>query len=832
MSTTGMQSAARHSALAVAKLTLFAFALVGAGALMGLSLAPAAPLAASVLGNLDGAFDFPPLPDDLGDPWQRSVVYDREGNELAVLRDENRMVVDIDEVPLHVQNAVLATEDAEFRTHEGVNWRAIGRAAFSNLTAGEITGGGSTITQQLVKQLVLSNEQTLDRKVQEAVYAMQLEQRMSKDQILGAYLNEAYFGNRVYGIAAASEFYWGKDVGKLTVDEAAMLAGVLRAPAKNDPIDHPDRALARRNIVLGQMARAGFVTESLARDAQRRPLDLDITPLPEPTYPFFVDYVRELLLQDPALGPDRDSRERFLRRGGLEIHTTLHSGLQEVAGEVIEEVLSGEDDPMGVLVAIDPRTGEVLSMGVGPEEYGSGAGQISFNPAVPDAGSPGRQPGSSFKAFMAAAALEEGYPPGYMFEGGKEYEFENLSCNPSNYSPGNYGGATHDWMDLADATRISSNTYYAHLLDEVGYGPLFDVTRRLGLTTELRDECSVVLGTANVYPLEMASAFGGFANSGVLCEPYATSEVLDRDGRVLTRGGDECSRALTENVANQVTALLREPIEGGTASRNGQIGRPAAGKTGTTSDNFDAWFVGYVPQLSTASWVGYEVQREMTHPTCGGRVTGGCLPTVMWREFMVRAIEVLELEPESFPAPPPVETTTVPFVVGLQEDEAVEIIEERDLVAGIEEIDHWAPAGTVVAQAPDPNDEGDGGERVSTLPKGNAVLLRVSDGSSDEVPLMPDLVGLDEDEAVELLEEQDLEFDVETVGVSDREWFGRVVAHTPDTGEPLYESDGTTQRLIIIDVGRPRLSGEPPPETGTPGWLPPDDDGGSGGDDS
>ncbi len=790
-----------------AKALLLVAILLGTGLLVGASLTPAAALAANVVSGMDnGLFDFPPLPEDLGEPWQRSVVFDREGNELAVIRDENRTVVDLERVPAHVQEAVLATEDADFRAHEGVNWRAIARAAFSGVTAGEITGGGSTITQQLIKNVLLSGEQTVDRKVQEAVYAIELEQRLSKDEILSAYLNEAYFGNRAYGIGTAAEYYWGKDVSELTVEEGALLAGVIRAPGANDPVENPDRALARRNIVLAQMARAGFLDAQAAANAQETPLELDIHPLPSPSDPFFVDYVRGLLLDDPALGNDRESRERLLRRGGLEIETTLHRDLQDIAQEVIADVLSGDDDPMGALASVDPRTGEILSIGVGPGEYGSEEGQVSFNPAVRGSGSPGRQPGSSFKPFMLAAALEEGLSPGHTFDAGSEYGFENLDCNPSDYTVSNYGGATQGLLDMEAATAVSSNTYFAHLLDELGYAPLFDVVERLGVASDLDEGCAVVLGTPNVYPLEMASAFGAFANQGGHCEPFAVAAVRDRNDRAISRGGNNCAQRISSAVANRVTDLLRSPIESGTASRHGQLGRPAAGKTGTTDDSKDAWFVGYVPQLATASWVGHEVQREMTHPTCDGNVTGGCLPTIIWQQYMSQAIETLGLEVEDFTAPPPIPTATVPSVVGMEKEEAHDALESAGFRASSSEVEHWAPAGTVSRQSPE------GGYSTG---EGSIVALEISDGTR-AIPVMTDLRGLERSEAERILDDANLEHRIEEVGVDNPAAYGRVLLHTPAPGEPLYRDGGRTQIEVVVEVGRPLTEGDPVPETGTP----------------
>ncbi|WP_165491898.1 transglycosylase domain-containing protein [Egibacter rhizosphaerae] len=794
------------------------FLILGASALVAASLTPAAALAASSARALESFFDFPPLSDDLGDPWERSVITDRDGGQLAVIREENRTTVDLDEVPRHVQRAVLATEDASFLEHEGVNWSAIARAAVSNVRAGEITGGGSTITQQLVKNIALSGEQTVDRKLQEAVYAIELENTLSKAQILEAYLNEAYFGNRVYGIATAAEFYYGKEVGDLEVEEAALLAGVIRAPTANDPIEHPDQALQRRNIVLAQMARQDWLSEHEARQLAEEPLDLDVEPLPEPEQPFFVDYVHELLLNEPMLGDDRDDRRRRIRQAGLEIRTTLHPELQDLAQETIRDVLDGADDPDGVLTTIDPTTGEILAIGVGPREYGEDEGQTQVNPASADLGGSGRQPGSVFKAFMLAAALEDGLSPGYVHDGGQEYEFEQLECGSDDYRPSNYGGASHGTLDMADATEISSNVYFAHLLDEVGIEPLIDVTERVGLTLPHAEQviaeqrCSVVLGGEDVFPLEMAGAFATLANSGERCEPHAIIEIRDRRGDLITESDDECASTVAPEVADRTNDLLREPIESGTASEHGQIGRPAAGKTGTTSDHRDAWFVGSVPQLTTAAWIGHEQPREMTHDACGGPVTGSCLPTILWADYMRAAVDVLDLEPEEFPEPPAIPETSVPDVVGDEEDDAAETLEDEDLTASSTTTSHWAPAGIVVDQSPE------GGSRVD---EGSQVALEISDGT-DEVPQMLDLIGRRVDE-VDLLTW--IDFDVDEVPVEDPDAVDRILDQSPAPGTPLF--DGVDQVPVVLAVGVPATADEPGVETGLPG-LPDriEDDGG------
>ncbi|MGM0818628.1 MAG: transglycosylase domain-containing protein [Actinomycetota bacterium] len=798
-----------------AKLMMLIGILLAAGLLLGASLAPAASLTANVVGEVDeGLFDYPPLPEDLGEPWERSVILDRDGGELAVIREENRVVVDLADVPDHVQEAVLATEDREFLQHDGVDWSAIGRAAVDNATAGEITGGGSTITQQLVKLVVLDSDQTLDRKLQEAIYAIELEQRLSKGEILAAYLNEAYFGNRVYGIATAAEFYWGKDVSELDVTEGAVLAGMLRAPNRNDPLANPDRALARRNIVLAQMGRAGFLDESEVSRLQDTSLGLDVQPLAGPSEPFFINHVRNALLEDPALGADRDERERTLRRGGLEIRTTLDPDLQDLAQETITDLLDDDEDPLAAIATVEPGTGELLALGVGPKGFGSGEGEIEVNLAAREGGGSSRDAGSAFKPFMLAAALEEGLSPGHTYEGGVSYEFDNVACE-AGYEPANFGQASHGAMDMARATTISSNVYFAHLLDVVGIEPLVDALEDAGIPISDRERlvegpiCSLVLGAggqaAGVFPLEMATAYATFANEGERCEPYAVAEVTDRHGRTVSRAEGDCATAFDPGVANRVTDLLRGPIASGTASANGQIGRPAAGKTGTTQDSEDAWFVGYVPQLSTAVWTGYEQPETMTHGLCGGQVTGGCLPTILWRDYMRAAVDALDLEVADFPAPPPVPTTTVPSVVGQPAETAEDILADADFRPSATAVEHWAEAGTVIDQSPA------GG---SSAEEGSLVELEVSDGSRDP-PVVPDLVGLGVEEATDVLDEAGLAYDRRDVPVDDDEAYDTVVAQTPAAREPAY--DGTTAVTVTIDVGRPRTAEDPEPETGTAG---------------
>ncbi len=661
-----MTSPVRRAALAV---MLILTLIGGSGLLLGASLAPGARIASETIQAVDEhVLDFPPLGDVVKPPEERSVVLSAEGIVLAVFRDVNRKVIPLSDIPPMVRNAVIATEDARFWTHPGVDWEAVARAAVGNLQAGEITSGASTITQQLIKNLTGADDVTLRRKLQEAVWAIELEDRLGKEEILELYLNQAYFGNGVYGIGTATEYYFGKDIGQLTVDEAALLAGLIRAPGANDPVANPGDAVQRRNIVLRQMAQNRFLTTDDATRLSAQPLVLNLTPLDDDQNPFFAAYIRNLLLDEPALGPDRATRDQVLRTGGLEIRTTLLLPIQEIANQAIREILPDRNGPQASLVAVDPKTGAIVAIGSGPKEFGRGPGLTEVLPAVPGLGSSfGRQPGSAFKAFGIVAALESGISPTYTTDTPSPYVPQGICrrLDPE-WQPGNYSDGGSGVLDMAGAVAQSSNVYFAKLVDEfIGPQKLIETARRMGITSSnIQPHCAAMLGSEDVYPLDMASAFGTLANDGVHCEPYAIAEVRDRNGNVLFTGGNKCNPAVDPGIAHRATALLTGPIEAGTASRNGRIGRPAAGKTGTTSDYRDAWFTGFIPQLSAATWVGYEQPAPLSDSRCsGGRVTGGCLPTMIWQRFMTRAIDALVIGVEPFETPPPLPAEEVGDVV-------------------------------------------------------------------------------------------------------------------------------------------------------------------------
>jgi membrane peptidoglycan carboxypeptidase len=671
----------------------------------------------------------PKMPDKLEQAPQRSVVVDRTGKRLATLQVENRVLVELDKIPDHVVDAVLATEDQSYWRHAGVNWGAVMRSALRLASSGEVEGGGSTVTQQVVKNRFAGTEQSLTRKISEAAMAAQLERQIGKHKILETYLNDSYFGNGVYGVATAAEYYWSKSVDELTPAEGALLAGIIRAPEKNNPVDSPERALARRDIVLEQMVETGALTREQADKAASRPLDLKIKRTKSRGSPFLIDIIRRELESDPKLGKTPEERWDTALRGGLKIRTTLHAGLQRAAEKTIREVLEHKKkDPLASIVAVDPASGDVLAAAVGPKDYGEGKGKTTINPAMPGLGGMGRPPGSTFKAFQLVAALENDVSPTHIFTSGPTYQSQYPGC--PNYEVTNYGGADLGTLDMATATAKSSNTYFIHLMDISG-GPeaMVDVAHRMGIESEIEPHCASVLGSENVFPVEMASAFATLANHGKRCEPHTIELIRDDRGRVVRKADGDCKRAMEKDTAHAATAMLQGPIQNGTASQYGNIGRPAAGKTGTTTDNKDAWFVGYVPQLSAATWVGHEIPKTLVHPLCG-EVTGGCLPTILWQRFMTRATEILELPVEAFPEPPPPPLREVPSVLGMDEQTATQTLIDQRFVPQVEVIPDAAPAGTVVRQSPGPGE---------AVPEATPVVISVSNGQPvvEELPEPP-----------------------------------------------------------------------------------------------
>jgi penicillin-binding protein 1A len=581
---------------------------------------------------------------ELNELAQRSVVYDRNGGVLAVLHvDENRSPVTLDQVPQHVIQAVLDVEDDSFYEHNGVNLRSILRAALTNVESGSVRQGGSTITQQLVKQSLLTPERDIGRKAKEAVLAVRLEQQMSKDEILERYLNTVYLGNTAYGLQAAAETYWGKNVQELTVEEGAFLAGIIRNPVGYDPFKEGRAELAkeRRDLALDRMVIRKHLDPATAEQLKQVPIPQTRTEPNKTSQDYFVEEVEQHLLADERLGATQSERYNAIFRGGLRIETTLDPRMQEAAEKAVQTKIP-KSEFQGALISIEPKTGAVRAM-----VAGSNYAEAQYNLATGRGSKTGRQPGSSFKPIVLAAALEKGIGPEDTIAGSEPCPVRIEGVEPNPYEPGNYEGSKGSNGPISAATAKSLNCAYVRLglaLDDNPFKSMDTVAataRRLGIPIPEDGKYgpSISLGAKEATPLQMASVYATFANDGVRQEPYFVERVLDRDGKEVLKGMSDGKRVLDTNVARTVTSVLRKVVEGGTGTKARLRDRVVAGKTGTSQEWRDAWFVGYTPELSTAVWMG-SPKGQISMKNVGGiRVTGGSYPAATWNAYMTEAVK-------------------------------------------------------------------------------------------------------------------------------------------------------------------------------------------------
>ena len=617
------------------RLSRLAALVVAGGALLAVTAALLTPAVGSVL----AAHETTPIGDiDLDALAQRSQVLDVNGNLITYLyREENRQVIPLEEVPLVLVDSVLQVEDEQFWQHKGINVRSIGRAFLTNVEAGDVQQGGSTITQQLVKNALLDPEQSIGRKVKEAVLAVRLEERMTKEEILERYLNTVYLGNGTYGVQAASELYFGVDARELDRAQSAFLAGLIRNPVGYDPFANPEEALERRNLVVDVLAAGGSIPEAEAEAIKATPIpETPFELVPKPRDYFLQEVVGELL-DDPRLGETQSQRYTALFRGGLTIKTTFDPARQWEATAAVSNVLPDTAGKFtAAVVAVEPGTGAVRAMIGGP-----GFEDAKYNIVTDGVG---RQPGSSFKPIVLAAALEKGISPKSTINGAAPCKLPNKGGTPDPWEVDNYEGSRGGVMDLAVATQKSMNCAYARLALVTGLSRVSRMAEKLGITTPMPQVPSMALGSLEVRPIDMAAVYATFANDGVYAEPYIVDEVRDRDGKVLVRHEPETRRAVSQQTARTVNEILTGVITKGTGTRaRFADGRPAAGKTGTTSEYADAWFVGYTRQLSTAVWMGSPTGTEDKMTNVGGiRVTGGSYPARIWQAFMGPAMEGLE----------------------------------------------------------------------------------------------------------------------------------------------------------------------------------------------
>jgi penicillin-binding protein 1A len=561
-----------------------------------------------------------------------TAVYAADGSVLTEWHaEQDRVLITYDELPKHLVDAIVAIEDRRFWIHPGVDVQGVVRAAAENMEAGAIVQGGSTITQQYIKNVLLNDSVTLERKAEEAGLALQLEETLTKVEIFERYANTAFFGEGAYGVEAAARRYFGKSVGAITLGESALLAGILAAPTDYNPYDHLEAALQRRDIVIDTMLELGWIDVTTAVQAAAESVELaERGAADRMRFPYFTDEVRRELLANPALGDTPEDRWQLISKGGLRVYTTLDPAVQRAAEDAVGSLIDASG-PSAALVAVDPRNGYVLAIVGGRDFYSTTDESAQFNLATQGR----RQPGSAFKPFALAAALQAGATLDSTWPGGRT---ATLQTDLGPWTLSNYEDAFYPSLTLLEATVFSVNVPYAYLAQWIGADRIIATARAAGIRSDLAANPSIVLGTEEVTVLEMASAYGTFAAGGIRVEPVLVTRVEAADGTTIYEHLPTFTRVFDLAVAEQVTATLTEVVRRGTGQQ-AKIGRPVAGKTGTTESNHDAWFVGYTPELAAAVWVGFpEGNRPLKAPDTPYTITGGTWPAQIWSRFAISAL--------------------------------------------------------------------------------------------------------------------------------------------------------------------------------------------------
>ncbi|HEU5002926.1 MAG TPA: transglycosylase domain-containing protein [Actinomycetota bacterium] len=591
-------------------------------------------VAAQFIGNV-------PLPAAIPTAAQSSTVYADDGSTLALFHGtEDRIIVPLNQISTNLQQSVVAAEDRTFFTDSGFSLRGTLRALWVDIRGGSITQGGSTITQEYVRGVYaqIGNKRTVARKIKEAILAIKFARKYTKQEILSDYLNTVYFGRGAYGAQAAAEAYFNTSAANLTVSEAAYLAGILRSPEYYQPDSNPSGATRIRDTVLANMVDIKYLTQAQATAAKAQGLPFVGAGASNAARgAYFVEYVRRLLESQYKLS---DSQ---VLTGGLKIYTTLDPKMQAAAENSVSSTLTAADDPQAAMVAMS-TDGSIRAL-VGSRDVTNVQAAQGFNYAVQQASGAGRQAGSSFKPFTLATFIGAGYSIQSVFQAPTSIEVTSKQCqnlDGSNWSVTNYNNENFPDVNVTQATSNSVNTVYAQMVNLLGPKTVTAMARQIGGFTDLAPVCSITLGTSPATPLQMADAYVPFATQGQRPDPLAVLKVVTPTGQVLVNNAAHSTQVLDPNVANTVTQVLTQTLINGTASGKG-IGRPAAGKTGTTENLVDAWFVGYTPSLSTAVWMGYPTN-PTTHQTPamtnvhGIQVTGGTLPATIWQRFMKAAL--------------------------------------------------------------------------------------------------------------------------------------------------------------------------------------------------
>lgn len=650
------------------------------GAVIATVTAPAIAVGSRYLKN--AIDDFQNLPAALTQPTlpERTRITASDGTLVASIFDENRVEIPLQAVSTAMQQAMVAIEDARFFEHNGFDLRGIVRAFVSNAAAGEVVQGGSTLTQQLVENTLLQTATTPEElsdaraqsilgKIREIQYALQLERELSKQQILERYLNVSYFGAGAYGVEAAAKRYFSRSADELTVIQAATIAGIVQSPSANDPLQNPAKSESRRDLVLDRMADLKFIPRSESDRLKQIPIQTILQPgqlsngCVSSYAPFFCDYVLTEIRNNPAYGATLEDREAFLRQTGLRISTTLRPETQLSAQRAVNSTIPPADasKKAAAIVMVEPATGGIIAMAQNRYWGIEGDGYTTYNYSVGRAnnGTVGMQAGSTFKAFTLAAAMQQRISPSLTINARTPKTFNFIDClSGEPMEPYIVNNSTRSGrFTMAQATAYSVNTYFVALAQKVTPCAVASVAQAVGMRTgtdgPIEAIPSLTLGTVPVTPLGMASSYGTFANRGIYCPPTAITKIEDRNGKVLSVPTARCNQAIDKGTADGVTDLLTRVVDGTIPGRTGarmSLGRPAAGKTGTTNENSSVWFVGYTPDVAAAVWVGdprggfkYPLQDITINGKYYEQVYGSTMAGPIWKTAMLTAHENLPI---------------------------------------------------------------------------------------------------------------------------------------------------------------------------------------------
>ncbi|WP_083976100.1 transglycosylase domain-containing protein [Kitasatospora azatica] len=618
--------------------------------------------------------DFQNLPDDFTTPplSQASTIYDDAGGVIATVYDRDRTVVASDQISPLIKSALVDIEDNRFYDHGAIDAKGVLRA-ISNNASGAGTQGASTLTQQYVKNVFVeeagddpaavqaAQAQTVGRKLKEMKYAIKVEETLTKDQILTNYLNITFFGEQAYGIEAASQRYFSSSAKDLSLPQAALLAGLVQSPSGYDPVANPKAAKERRDTVLKKMAEYGTISQAQADEAINSPVTLNVSRPQQGCITaqqgagFFCDYVKNQVLADPAFGSSAQARQALWKRGGLQIHTTLDPKAQAALQTSVTSHVYASDKAATAMTVVQPGTGKIVAMGQSrPYGFNANQTQINYNVEKSMGGGIGFPTGSTFKPIVAAAALEGGITPSQSYASPYSMQWPAMTdCSGGKYKA---GGEVHNDsrslvgpFSMAPAMAQSVNTYFAALEADTGLCSVAQMTNKLGINQQaggdkLAVTPAMALGTNALTPLEMANVYATFAAHGTYCTPTAIDSVTGPDGKPINVPQGKCTQAMSSDTADAVTTMLKGVVQDGTGSPAGLTDRDSAGKTGTTNDSKQVWFVGYTPELAGATVVtDTDSPKPLDGQSIGGKVVdqafGGTLAGPIWRDSMAGALK-------------------------------------------------------------------------------------------------------------------------------------------------------------------------------------------------